>query len=60
MTPDDIEKLREFGRRMARLTPEQIEAQKWAKWIAELRKREDRLSWEVQQDFLDEGDGLYR
>ena len=60
MTPEDIDELKEFTRRIGRLTPEQIEQRKWDRWIEALRRREDPLSWETQQDYLDERDGLYR
>ncbi len=56
MTLEQIEELKEFGRRIARLSPEQIERRKWAPWIAELRRREDIRSWEDAQDRREDND----
>jgi hypothetical protein len=60
MTSEDIEDLREFARRIARLTPEQVEARKWSKWTELLRRREDPLAYEVQRDYDEDTDGVYR
>ncbi len=56
MTPEDIQALIAF----ARLTPEQIEKRKRARWIAELRRREDVLAYETQEDSTEDRDGVYR
>jgi len=60
MTPEDIKELKEFARQIARLTLEQVEQRKWWRWIEELRKRDDQLSWETQQDYIEDEDALYR
>jgi hypothetical protein len=53
VTPEDVKDLKEFGLRIARLTPEQEERRKWAKWIERLRRLEDPLSWEATEDRRD-------
>ena len=60
MSPEDVENLKRFGRQIARLSPEQAESRKWEKWIEKLRRRDDPLGYETQQDHLDERDDLYR
>jgi hypothetical protein len=60
MTPEDIEELKEFGRRIARLSPEQTERRRWARWIEKLRRREDPLAYETQEDSTEDRDNLYR
>jgi hypothetical protein len=32
VSPEDVEKLKVFGRQIARLSPEQIERRKWSAW----------------------------
>jgi len=60
VTDPDIDALKGFGRRMARLSPEQIEKRKWAKWADKLRRREDILAYETQQDNIENKDDVYR
>ena len=60
VTPEDIEKLKEFGRQIARLSPEQVEQRKWQRWVEILRAQADPLSHEATQDYLEDKDGLYR
>jgi hypothetical protein len=54
VSPEAIEEIREFGRRIGRLTPEQKEARKWAEWVERLRRLEDPLSWEATEDRREE------
>jgi hypothetical protein len=44
-----VQELKEFGVRLARLSPEEIEQRRWAKWIAQLRRIENP-AWEDEQD----------
>ncbi len=53
MTPEE---LKEF----ARHSPEQVEARKWAKWVEQLRRRDDQLGYETQRDYDEDKDDLYR
>jgi hypothetical protein len=60
VTPKQIEDLKEFARRIARLIPEQVENRKWEKWFEKLRRREDPLAWETQEDSVEDQENLYR